>query len=73
MVEDPATGSAAGSLAAYLVRNERLREGQTLMIEQGIEMGRPSQIRAEIKSDRGRLVPKVSGSAVPILEAHIEA
>lgn len=73
LVEDPATGSAAGSLAAYLVRNERLREGQTLVIEQGIEMGRPSQIRAEVNADRGRLVPKVSGSAVPILEAHIEA
>ncbi|HLV94736.1 MAG TPA: PhzF family phenazine biosynthesis protein [Candidatus Acidoferrales bacterium] len=73
LVEDPATGSAAGSLAAYLVRNERLRERQTLVIEQGIEMGRPSQIRAEINAARGRLVPKVSGSAVPILEAHIEA
>jgi trans-2,3-dihydro-3-hydroxyanthranilate isomerase len=73
LVEDPATGSAAGSLAAYLVRNERLRAGQTLVIEQGIEMGRASEIRAEINVDRGRLVPKVSGSAVPILEAHIEA
>jgi trans-2,3-dihydro-3-hydroxyanthranilate isomerase len=73
LVEDPATGSAAGSLAAYLVRRERLRAGQTLVIGQGIEMGRPSEIRAEINADRGRLVPKVSGSAVPILEAHIEA
>ncbi|HKS68268.1 MAG TPA: PhzF family phenazine biosynthesis protein [Candidatus Acidoferrales bacterium] len=73
MVEDPATGSAAGSLAAYLVRNERLRVGQTLVIEQGVEMGRPSEMRAEINAERGRLVPKVSGSAVPILEAHIEA
>jgi trans-2,3-dihydro-3-hydroxyanthranilate isomerase len=73
LAEDPATGSAAGSLAAYLVRNERLRAGQTLVIGQGIEMGRPSEIRAEIAAARGRLVPKVSGSAVPILEAHIEA
>jgi len=73
LVEDPATGSAAGSLAAYLVQNERLRAGQTLVITQGVEMGRPSEIRAEIGVDRGRLIPKVSGSAVPILEAHIEA
>ena len=73
ILEDPATGSSAGSLAAYLVRHERLRAGQTLVIEQGIEMGRPSEIRAEIDSDRGRLVPKVSGSAVQIMEAHIEA
>lgn len=72
-VEDPATGSAAGSLAAYLVQNEKLRAGQTLAITQGVEMGRPSEIRAEVAVDRGRLIPKVSGSAVPILEAHIEA
>jgi trans-2,3-dihydro-3-hydroxyanthranilate isomerase len=73
LVEDPATGSAAGSLAAYLVQHKRLRPGQTLVIGQGIEMGRPSEIRAEVNGDRGRLVPKVSGSAVPILEGHIEA
>ena len=72
-VEDPATGSAAGSLAAYLVQNEKLRAGQTLAITQGVEMGRPSEIRAEVGVDRERLIPKVSGSAVPILEAHIEA
>lgn len=73
LVEDPATGSAAGSLAAYLVQNKRLQPGQTLVITQGVEMGRPSEIRADITLDRGRLVPKVSGSAVPILEAHIDA
>lgn len=73
LVEDPATGSAAGSLAAYLVQNKRLQPGQTLVITQGVEMGRPSEIRADITVDRGRLVAKVSGSAVPILEAHIDA
>jgi trans-2,3-dihydro-3-hydroxyanthranilate isomerase len=73
LVEDPATGSAAGSLAAYLVQNQRLELGQTLVITQGVEMGRPSEIRAVIILDRGRLVPKVSGSAIPILEARIEA
>jgi trans-2,3-dihydro-3-hydroxyanthranilate isomerase len=73
ILEDPATGSAAGSLAAYLVQKERLRPGQTLVIEQGVEIGRPSEIRAEVTGVRGRLVPKVSGSAVQVLEAHIEA
>jgi predicted PhzF superfamily epimerase YddE/YHI9 len=40
---------------------------------QGIEMGRPSEIQVEITSVRGRLIPKVSGSAVRVLEGHIEA
>jgi trans-2,3-dihydro-3-hydroxyanthranilate isomerase len=71
--EDPATGSAAGSLGAYLVRHARLGAGDTLSILQGVEMGRPSEIRVEIGKERGHLVPLVSGSAVRILEGQIEA
>jgi len=37
--EDPATGSAAGSLAAYLVQNGKLAPAQTLYLQQGVEMG----------------------------------
>jgi trans-2,3-dihydro-3-hydroxyanthranilate isomerase len=73
LVEDPATGSAAGSLGAYLIEQERLGAGETLLIKQGVEMGRPSEIHVEVSSERGRLVPKVSGSAVRIFEGHIEA
>ncbi|MGH9682344.1 MAG: PhzF family phenazine biosynthesis protein [Candidatus Acidiferrales bacterium] len=73
IVEDPATGSAAGSLGTYLVRHERLRPQETLIIMQGVEMKRPSEIRVEVTEERGRLVPKVSGSAVRIFEGHIEA
>ncbi len=71
--EDPATGSAGGSLGAYLVRHGRLRTGKTLQITQGVEMGRPSRIHVEVTQERGRLVPRVSGSAVCILEGHLEA
>lgn len=73
IVEDPATGSAGGSLGAYLVQHQKLRAGEMLTITQGVEMGRPSEIRVEVGTDRGRLIPKVSGSAVRILEACIEA
>jgi trans-2,3-dihydro-3-hydroxyanthranilate isomerase len=73
IMEDPATGSAGGSLGAYLVDHDRLSPSEELVIAQGIEMGRPSEIRVEITQDRGRLVPKVSGSAVRILEGHIDA
>jgi len=73
LVEDPATGSAGGSLGAYLVEHERLKPVETLTILQGVEMGRPSEIQVEVMSARGRLVPKVSGSAVRVFEGHIEA
>ena len=73
IIEDPATGSAGGSLGAYLVQHDKLRAGDSLLITQGVEMGRPSEIRVEVGSDRGRLVTKVSGSAVRIFEGHIDA
>lgn len=73
IMEDPATGSAGGSLGAYLVRHGRLGAGEELLIQQGIEMKRPSEIRVAVMADRGRLVPKVSGSAVRIVEGHIDA
>ena len=73
LAEDPATGSAGGSLGAYLVQHERLRPSETLTILQGVEMGRPSEIQVAVTSERGRLVPKVSGSAVRVFEGHIEA
>jgi trans-2,3-dihydro-3-hydroxyanthranilate isomerase len=73
LIEDPATGSAGGSLGSYLVEHERLKPGETLTILQGVEMGRPSEIQVEVTSARGRQVPKVSGSAVRVFEGHIDA
>jgi trans-2,3-dihydro-3-hydroxyanthranilate isomerase len=40
--EDPATGSAAGCAAAYLVEHGFAHAGAALTIEQGVEMGRGS-------------------------------
>ena len=73
VIEDPATGSAAGSLGAYLVRHGKLRAGEQLKILQGVEMMRPSHIEVEVDGTRGKLTPRVSGSAVCVLEGHIEA
>lgn len=42
--EDPATGSAAGPAAAWLLKNGLMKPGEINRIEQGIEMGRPSII-----------------------------
>ena len=70
--EDPATGSAGGSLGAYLVKHGKLEAGEELSITQGVEMGRPSDIHVQVADRKGRLVPHVSGSAVRILEGQIE-
>lgn len=69
--EDPATGSAAGSLGAYLVRHGKLAAGQTLAILQGEEMGRPSHIEVEVTQNKKKLVPRVSGAAVKVFEGTI--
>jgi trans-2,3-dihydro-3-hydroxyanthranilate isomerase len=71
LYEDAATGSAAGSLGAYLVRYNRLGAGHTLHITQGVEMGRPSQIEVEVSQNGKKLTPRVSGAAVKVFEGVI--
>ena len=71
LYEDAATGSAAGSLGAYLVKNGRLGAGQTLHVTQGVEMGRPSQIEVEVSQSGKKLTPRVSGAAVKVFEGVI--
>lgn len=70
--EDAATGSAAGSLGAYLVKHGRLSPGHTLSILQGQEMGRPSHIEVEVTQSGKKLVPRVSGAAVKVFEGTIQ-
>lgn len=59
IVEDPATGTAAGPLAALLVRTHQV-EGGLVVIEQGHGLGRPSRIQVEVDGDRVR----ISGSGI---------
>jgi trans-2,3-dihydro-3-hydroxyanthranilate isomerase len=42
--EDPATGSASGCCAAWMVRHGLAESGQRIVIEQGLECRRPSRI-----------------------------
>lgn len=42
--EDPATGSAAGCAAAYFVKQGWVKSGQRISVEQGAEVGRPSEL-----------------------------
>lgn len=73
LYEDAATGSAAGSLGAYLVRHGKLSPGHTLNVLQGEEMGRPSHIEVEVTQTGKKLIPRVSGAAVRVFEGTIEA
>ncbi len=50
-VEDSATGSAAGPLAASLVRNGRARAGEAIALSQGRFTGRPSRIECRVGRD----------------------
>lgn len=67
--EDAATGSAAGCLGAYVVKNRAVPSARLtrLVVEQGLEIGRPSRLHVEIESEADRVVGvRVGGSAVVV-------
>jgi trans-2,3-dihydro-3-hydroxyanthranilate isomerase len=53
ILEDPATGSAAGPLTGYLLKHRVFGDSFEILNEQGVEMGRPSKIlmRGSVKDD----------------------
>lgn len=61
--EDPATGSAAGPAGGYLLRHG-LAEPGTLILEQGYEMLRPSQIEVGLMMTDGMLIRVTVGGGV---------
>ncbi|MEJ2539278.1 MAG: PhzF family phenazine biosynthesis protein [Gemmatimonadota bacterium] len=62
--EDPATGSAAAALGAYL--GTRATDGDhAWTLEQGLEMGRPSRLSLRIEAEGGEaVVVRVGGPSV---------
>jgi trans-2,3-dihydro-3-hydroxyanthranilate isomerase len=71
LYEDAGTGSAAGSVGAYLVKHGIIGAGHTVNVAQGVEMGRPSQIEVEVSQNGRKLTPRVSGAAVKVFEGVI--
>lgn len=71
--EDPATGSAAGCAAAWLVKNKVVPSGERVMIEQGVEMKRVSHlyVRADVAGDKIVNV-RVGGQAVIVARGEFE-
>ncbi len=73
--EDPATGSANAALAALLAA---LGDGQDgairLAIAQGVEMDRPSLLRARVEKFAGQVVSvRIGGNCVPVMEGLLNA
>lgn len=72
--EDPATGSATALLAAQLLTAEKLADGtHRWQLEQGYEMGRPSDLTLEVDVKGSRLTAvRVGGSAVRMMSGELE-
>lgn len=71
--EDPATGSAAGALAAALAQQAGRGRLRSLRIEQGVALGRPSEIWAEAVVDaNGQAVVTIAGACAHVAEGHLD-
>jgi trans-2,3-dihydro-3-hydroxyanthranilate isomerase len=70
--DDPATGSAAGCCAAWMVAHGVAASDEQVLIEQGLEVHRPSRIfvRAE-KRDNHVVNVRVGGNCVEVLRGEM--
>ena len=65
--EDAATGSAAGPIACHLARHGAIAWGEEIVIEQGVELRRPSLLHARADGRDGTIeAVEVGGSAVVV-------
>ncbi|HVQ88924.1 MAG TPA: PhzF family phenazine biosynthesis protein [Actinomycetes bacterium] len=73
--EDPATGSAALALGAYLAASGEFGDGtQHVNITQGVSMGRPSSLHIEVAVEQGKATRvRVTGAVVRVAEGRIHA
>ena len=70
--EDPATGSAAGCAAAWMVAHGVARPDERVLIEQGVEMKRPSRIFVCAGRTDGKVVNvRVGGNVVEVLRGEV--
>jgi trans-2,3-dihydro-3-hydroxyanthranilate isomerase len=70
--EDPATGSAAGCSAAWMVAHGVAKPDERVLIEQGVEMKRPSRIFVRASHSDNRVVNvRVGGHSVEIMRGEV--
>lgn len=70
--EDPATGSAAGGTSAWMAMYGVAASDERVLIEQGIEMKRPSRIFVRASRNDNRVVNvRVGGNAVEVMRGDL--
>jgi len=72
--EDPATGSAAAALGGYLGSRDGTADGTLrYLVEQGVEMGRPSYLHIEVDKRAGEITAvRVGGECALMMEGTLE-
>ena len=70
--EDPATGSAAGCAVSWMVQHGIAKDDEQVVISQGAECRRPSEMHVCAKREEGRVTNvRVGGYAVEILRGTV--
>jgi trans-2,3-dihydro-3-hydroxyanthranilate isomerase len=70
--EDPATGSAAGCCAAWMVRHGITKPDEQVLIAQGLRIHRPSYLRVRARLHRDRVTDvRVGGNSVQVLRGEV--
>ncbi len=73
VMEDPATGSGNGCLAAYMVKHRYLGAPRAdVRVEQGYEMGRPSLLFLRSEEKDGSIEVRVGGKVIPVATGKLE-
>jgi len=71
--EDPATGSAAGGCAAWMVAHGVARPEERVLIEQGLEIRRPSRIFVRAARTGNEIVNvRVGGNVVEVMRGEVQ-
>jgi PhzF family phenazine biosynthesis protein len=65
-LEEPASGTTSAALGLYLRRHRGMTTAEQIVIEQGVEMGRPSKIEVAVADDIDGMRVRVGGSAIKI-------
>ncbi len=72
VMEDPATGSGNGCLAAYLVRHRYFGKPKVdVRVEQGYEMDRPSLLYLRSEEKGGFIEVRVGGKVMPVAKCEL--
>lgn len=67
IIEDVATGSAAGTIGAYRLRHGLARAGETFVLDQGRFAGRPSSLRVQPEGTREHVDRVLVGGDVALV------